>query len=100
MFDEFLTSLLKVVIVVDIVGAMAYFVLGALKRSKRQAQEPAAAADTRQPISRRHWWSPQLALSRLQAIRWPRRKPRPVAATDSDFVRLRRILNSFQEGLV
>jgi hypothetical protein len=96
MFDAFLTSLLKVVIVVDIVGAMAYFVLGALKRNKRRSLEPDAAGPSCAPAPRPPW-SRRLALARW--IRWPSRGPRPVAATDSDFTRLRHILNSFEEGL-
>ena len=37
MFDNFLTSILKIVIVVDILGAIAYFALGGLKAKRRQA---------------------------------------------------------------
>ena len=39
MFDQFLTSVLQVVVVVDILGVIAYFVLSGL-RSKTGVSEP------------------------------------------------------------
>ena len=37
MFDHFLTNLLQIVIVIDVLGAIAYFALGALRKQKRGA---------------------------------------------------------------
>ena len=35
MFDHFLTYILQIVIVLDVLGAIAYFALGALRKQKR-----------------------------------------------------------------
>ena len=78
MLDQFLTSVLQLVIVVDIIGVIAYFVLGGLKR--RSA--PSAPSGT----------------SLLDRLPW--RRPRAVVpASDTDFSQLRRVLFSYQEGL-
>ena len=78
MLDHFLTSVLQLVIVIDILGVIAYFVLGGLKRGTTQ---PTASGSP--------FWD-----------RLPWRRPRAVApATDGDFSQLRRVLYSYQEGL-
>lgn len=86
--DQFLTHLLQIVIVLDVVGALAYFLLGTLRRAKRtEAQQPQAA--------------PLLSPSSLWGELWLRLRPRrrfaPVPARDME--RLRSVLYSFEEGL-
>ena len=82
MLDHFLTSLLQLIIVVDILGAIAYFVLGALK-----------------PKPRKETVSLHPGESIWARLPWLHR-PRPVVqASDTDFDQLRRILFSYQEGL-
>ena len=82
MLDHFLTSLLQIIIVVDILGVVAYFVLGVLKPKPQKEAVPLRSGEsiwTRLP-----WF----------------RRPRPaVQASDADFDQLRRILFSYQEGL-
>ena len=81
MFDHFLTNLLQIVIVIDVLGAIAYFALGALRKQKRGAT----------PIEIK---GPSL---------WQRlfagQQPQTVPATDRDFARLQRVLYGFQNGL-
>ena len=87
MFDNILSSLLVIVIVLDIVGAIAYFALGALRKQKRDlAPAPAPAPVPAQPPS---LW---------QRI-FSRRQPRALAATEGDFAQLHRVLYGFQDGL-
>ncbi|MBT4500950.1 MAG: hypothetical protein HOC74_24685 [Gemmatimonadetes bacterium] len=89
MFDNFLTSILQVVIVIDVLGAIAYFVLGGLKRKKRQALEqsghaqPAEVIPLHEPFWKRFSWG----------------HPRPIPATEGDFDQLRQVLYSYREGL-
>tara|TARA_Y100000588_G_scaffold359107_1_gene417825 strand:- start:329 stop:580 length:252 start_codon:yes stop_codon:yes gene_type:complete len=83
MLDQFLTTILQVVIVVDVIGAIAYFVLGGFK-SKKNEKTVAMEAQTSSLWSR---------LTR-------RRQPQMVAAQPSDFDNLRRVLYSYEEGLV
>ena len=40
MMDHFLNSLLQVVIILDVLGLLAYFVLGGLKRQKKAIPAP------------------------------------------------------------
>ena len=81
MLDHFLNNLLQIVIVIDVLGAIAYFALGALKKKKRVP----IPIDLKGPTL----WQ------RLFA----RQKPQTVPATDKDFARLQRVLYGFQEGL-
>ena len=81
MFDNILSSLLVIVIVLDIVGAIAYFALGALRKQKRDL---VPATDQ----------TPSL----WQRI-FPRRQPQALAATEGDFAQLHRVLYGFQDGL-
>jgi len=90
MFDNFLTSILQVVIVIDILGAIAYFVLGGLKRKKRLALEVSGKESAPEIVPLRQPFWKRLSL----------RQPRPVPATEGDFDQLRRVLYSYQEGLV
>ena len=83
MFDNILSSLLVVVFVLDIVGAIAYFALGALRKQKRDLAPAPAPAQT-----------PSL----WQRI-FSRRQPQAVAATEGDFAQLHRVLYGFQDGL-
>ena len=83
MMDQFLTTILQVVIAIDIIGAIAYFVLGGLK-SKDGEKNMALEAPTAS------FWSRLLR----------RRQKAPVLATESDFDKLHRVLYSYEEGLV
>ena len=81
MLDHFLNHLLLIVIVVDVLGAIAYFALGALKKKKRGSI----------PINLK---GPTL-WQRLLA----RRQQQTVNASDKDFAQLHRVLYGFQDGL-
>jgi len=97
MFDEFLTSLLKVIIVVDVVGAIAYFVLGTLKRRKRQdlesglePEKPAlrASPGRRGALAVARWIPP-----------WLRPGRKGIPATEAEYAQLRQALSSLTEDL-
>jgi len=83
MFDQFLTTILQIVIVVDVLGAIAYFALGGFK-SKKNEKTVVLEAPT-----------PSL-WSRLLR----RQQPQMAAASQSDFDNLRRVLYSYEESLV
>ena len=96
MFNDFLTSLLQIVVVLDVLGVVAYFVLGALKpKSRTVATTPFGdTAEVRYPFWRR-------ALSHLKT---PRLSPRRHLAATGDSMeaalgKLKRVLYSYQEGL-
>lgn len=97
MFERFLTSVLQVIIVLDVIGAVAYFALGALKYRRRQAEAglylPAAPA--RRPGVRERLAASFPGFARML----PWRRPRLALAGSSDFDQLRRVLHSFREGL-
>jgi hypothetical protein len=84
MFDNMLTSLLQIVIVVDLLGAAAYFVLAGIRHRRRQAAQPESLLDPARPP--------------LWARMWGQR-PQPVPATDGDYGLLRSMLDSFRDGL-
>ncbi len=88
MMDQFLTHLLQIVIVLDILGALAYFLLGALRRAKR--------AEGEQPQT-----VPLHSDSSLWRELWLKVRPRRrlTAVPAQDMERLRSVLNSFEEGL-
>ncbi len=91
MFDHFLTILLQVVIVVDLIGAVAYFALGALRRKQRASESPLTAEQSVHPIALglepRSFWQ-KLIPSRRMAF-----------ARSQDIDKLRQVLYSFQDGL-
>ena len=81
MFDQVLTSILQIVIVVDILGVIAYFVLAGLR--PKQAESHASE-------------------SRLLASYLPWRRPghlQPVRATATEFDQLRQVLYGFRSDL-
>lgn len=80
MLDHFLSNLLQIVIVIDVLGAIAYFALGALRKKKRGP----VAIEIKGP-------------SLWQRI-FARQQPQTVA-TDKDFAQLHRVLYGFQDGL-
>ncbi len=84
MFDHILTTLLQVVIALDIIGAIAYFTLGWIRRQKRQEEQPMVV----------ELHSPQISF--WQKL-WPRSQPALANVQDVD--KLRRILYGFQDGL-
>ena len=77
MFDQFLTSVLQIVIVVDILGVIAYFVLAGL-RPKTDSMHSSKSI--------------------LDYLPW-RREPSLVPATASEFDQLRQVLYGFRQGL-
>ena len=81
MLDHFLNYLLLIVIVIDVLGVIAYFALGALKKKKRGP----IPIDLKGPTL----WQ------RLFA----RRQKQTVSASDKDFTQLHRVLYGFQDGL-
>ena len=81
MLDHFLNYLLLIVIVIDMLGAIAYFALGALKKKKHGP----IPIDLKGPTL----WQ------RLFA----RRQQHTVNASDKDFTQLHRVLYGFQDGL-
>ena len=105
MFNDFLSSLLQIVIVIDVIGVVAYFVLTALR--PRETETPRAPAPQPAPGQSRSDRGPRLAL--LTRVRTslgrlvPRRRGRGQHTTseglEASFDRLRRVLNSYQEGL-
>lgn len=88
MFDHFLSSILQVIIVIDVLGAIAYFVLGGLKYRNRKASQAVTEPSPVEVVPLQPFWK------RF----WPRR-PEPVPATEGDFAQLRNILFSFREEL-
>tara|TARA_Y100000588_G_scaffold280120_1_gene297066 strand:- start:574 stop:822 length:249 start_codon:yes stop_codon:yes gene_type:complete len=81
MFDQVLTSILQIVIVVDILGVIAYFVLAGL----RPKQADSGASE-----------SPSLS----SYLPWRRRcNLQPVRATATEFDQLRQVLYGFRSGL-
>lgn len=88
MFENTLTSLLQIVIVVDLLGAAAYFVLAGMRQHRRRMAQPEPApAGLVVPMQQPFW-------ARL----WGR-QPELVPASDGDYGELRRILDSFRDGL-
>jgi hypothetical protein len=81
MFDHFLTYILQIVIVLDVLGAIAYFALGALRKQKRATP------------------SIELKGPSLWQRLFARSQPQTVPATDRDFARLQEVLYGFQVGL-
>ncbi len=81
MFDQVLTSILQLVIVVDILGVIAYFVLAGL----RQKQAESHVSESRSLVS---------------YLPWRRRgNLQPVRATATEFDQLRQVLYGFRSGL-
>ena len=115
MFDSFLTDLLKIIIVVDVLAVVAYFMIGAGKRRAAQLTSPTQEApipaeslslesnrlpEMIQGLSlkqrlgrplRRLWWrSHQMA---------PSSRHSSSESLDAAFTKLRRVLTSYDEGL-
>ncbi len=88
MLDQFLTHLLQIVIVLDVLGAIAYIVLGTLRRSKRAEGERPPASPLASDLS-------------LWRALWLKIGPerRLAAVPTQDMERLRTVLYSFEEGL-
>ena len=82
MFDQALTSILQIVIIVDILGVIAYFALGALRPTQKNRSH---VSESRSPGS---------------YLPWQRRnKLQPIPATATEFDQLRRVLYGFRNGL-
>jgi len=87
MMDQFLSSLLQVVIVLDVVGLLAYFALGALKRRRKSVPAPAPVP----VVARPGWW--QRVRQRLSF------RPGSQEDLEASLHNLRRVLHSYQQGL-
>ena len=115
MFDHFLTDLLKVIILVDLLGVVAYFILGAIKprtgRSSPDASPFEATApqgalleslSSSQP-SGIHRMRDRLTdrFPRLSCLKKHMHRRAPVSSQNLETAlsRLRRVLHSYQEGL-
>ena len=84
--DHFLTSVLQLVIVLDILGVIAYFVLGSLRSRSRKPQAAPAPIPHSPSLWDRLRWRPALSES-----------PEALApALDN----LKRVLYSYQQGLI
>jgi hypothetical protein len=77
--DHFLTSLLQLVIVLDVLGLLAYFALGSLKSRKKTAPAPAR---------------PGIWARLCQGLRARREEN-----LDAALGNLKRVLYSYQQGL-
>ena len=82
MLDHFLNHLLQIVIIIDVIGAIAYFALGALKKKKRGP----VPIDLKGP-------------SLWQRLFARRQQQTAVNASQKDFAQLHRVLYGFQDGL-
>ena len=113
MFDNFLTDLLKIIIVVDVLAIIAYFMVGA---GRRRAQMPAPSTQARIPAEGLSLESNRLpetipAPSLRQRLERPFRRLwwrsrhtapssySPSESLDTAFAKLRRVLTSYHEGL-
>lgn len=109
MFNNFLSSLLQIVIILDVVGVVAYFVLIGLKPRPSDADAtllPPPTAGRSASASRSLGWRGALGFHRLRSRLGhlvPRRRARPRMpmgeSLEAAFGRLHRVLNSYQEGL-
>ncbi len=84
--DLFLNSVLQVIVALDVLGIIAYFVLGGI-RSRSRKKQPAI-----QPLSR-----PSSLWDRLGWRSAPRESPEVL---EPAFANLRRVLHSYQQGLL
>ena len=91
MLNEFLTQLLQVIIALDVVGVIAWFILGARRRSEASTATVTPATTAVQADTPSAW-------QKLTG-----RRPAPVAARtggiDQAFGQLRRVLDSYSNGL-
>ena len=83
MFDNFLTSILQIIVVLDVLAIVTYVVLGGRKRT---------SVEQRQPMFPR--------TVRAIAHRLGRHREHVVPAGATDFANLKSVLYSFREGLV
>ena len=86
MLDHFLTSILQITIILDILGAIAYFVLGGFR--------PRTQKEVKSQTLREHRRTLGALWERL-----PWRLAQPVPASEIEFDQLKSILYSYQEGL-
>ncbi len=83
MFDYFLTSILQIILVLDVLAVIAYFVLGGLKRKSDAEFGRSGFRDFLPSLSGR----------------WPWHREPAVPARAADFADLRNVLHSFGDGL-
>jgi hypothetical protein len=102
MFNEFLTSTLQVVLVLDVVGVIAYFVLSAARSRTPapEAAEPASPSPAREQRANPLWHKligPRKAAQAAppQAAMASIREP----SLDSALGQLRRVLDSYRTSL-
>ena len=107
MFEHFLTDLLKVVILLDVLGVVAYFLMGAV-RPRLKPIEPIAgnslweklSSRNRMPLVTRMRYR---AFGRLRSLSPKRflgsRRHGSSESLEGALSKLRRVLNSYREGL-
>jgi hypothetical protein len=88
--DNFLNSLLQIVIALDVLGLLAYFVLGGLKRTKKAL--PAPVVQVQAPAGPGFW-------SRLRQRLPARISGQGGEDLDAALDNLKRVLYSYQQGL-
>ena len=114
MFEHFLSDLLKVIILIDVLGVAAFFILGAIKPRTGRSSPDASPLEAMAPHgalleslssaqpSRIHRMRERLTgrFPRLSSLR-PRHRRAPVSSPNLEtaFSRLRRVLYSYQKGL-
>lgn len=100
MSDSFLTSVLEIVIVVDLLGVIAYFVLALLKPRHRPMESPSPAPSSTPPYS---LWGRLIAATGLGSLARKKRtsSDRPLARESLEvaFGDLRRVLFGYEKGL-
>ena len=93
MMDHFLTSVLQVVIILDILGLVGYFVLGSLKSKKKRTSIPAPVQARGLPLA-----TPRFFTRLRQRFTFSRSEgPESLEAALGN---LKRVLYSYQQGLV
>ena len=93
MMDHFLTSVLQVVIVLDILGLVGYFVLGSLKSRKKRALVSAPALQAPVPVPS----TPGFFRRLRQRFSFP--APGGPDSLEAALGNLKRVLYSYQQGL-
>lgn len=84
--DHYLNSVLQVIIALDVLGIVAYFVLGGIRsRASKKQLVP-------QPVTPR-------PASLWNRLRW-RSSCEPAESLEPAFANLRRVLYSYQQGLL
>ena len=96
MLNEFLTHILQVIIVLDVLGLVAYFVLCA-RRSRMPEAVAAVPAPAPTPAASR--MAPTLWTKLTRSRRLQPAPTRPAPSMDGALCQLRRVLDSYRSSL-